>query len=182
METQFLDPRILNSFAERTYFTILSKANRRWNHRQSAGRIALAQILNIKRDGFSPTLKNQEQMERILLGWDPETVNSDSTYKTKVWGRTRPVLHMAAAFVWIQGFNEASFSHLISNSDDFDYFLELAENIRLGLPSVHKMYRHEQFLKIEPAVSVNSIRIEPLKRMDNFRRPFLLFIPASKVI
>ena len=135
---------------------------------------------NLKREGFSPTLKNQEQMERIFLGWNPETVNSDSTYKTKVWGRTRPVLHLAAAFVWIQVFNETSFdqvlSHLISSSDDFDYFLELAENIRLGLPSVHRMYRHEQFLKIESGAPAGSISIEPLpKRMDNFRRPHLLF-------
>ena len=59
------------------------------------------QILNLKREGFSPTLKNQEQMERILLGWDSETVNSDLTYKTKVWGTTRPVLHLAAALFWI---------------------------------------------------------------------------------
>ena len=186
VQTRHLDSGILNSFLDRKYFTILSKGSRRLKQRQSAGRIAMFQILNLKREGFSPTLKNQEQMERILLGWDFETVNSDSTYKTKVWGTTRPVLHLAAALFWIQAFNEATydqvFSHLTSSSDDFDYFLELAENIRLGLPSVHRMYRHEQFFKIESGATVNSIGIELFpKRMDNFRRPFLLFIPASKV-
>jgi hypothetical protein len=182
-QIQHVDANLMKMFVEKKYLNILTRGGKKIEQRVSAGRIALIQIFRIKRDG-QPTLQDQQQHERILLGWSKDATESDSTYKTKVWGPSRPVLHIATALTYVHAANIKK--SLMQVLFDLVYdplaligLLELAENLRRGLPSINSMYSLDQFVKLYVA---RPISVDERQRSGVLKRPVNLFVtdPAGR--
>jgi hypothetical protein len=172
-----VDPKLTKRFVEKKFSIQLQRGGRKLTHRASAGRIALLQIFNVNRDG-RPGLRDQAQHERILLGWSKDATESDSTYKSKVWGRSRPVLHIATALTYFHAVNNSYslkqiVAKLVADPLALIGLLELAENLRRGLPSIDSMYSLDQFVAMYVG---QPILIDQRIRTD-LRRPVNPFEP-----
>jgi hypothetical protein len=175
------DPKLAKAFLEKKYFNTLLRGGTQIVRRVSAGRIALLQIFKIS-GKVKPTLDVQIPRERILLGWSKEATESNSTYKTKVWGPTRPVLHVATALAYIQAMNNVNdlkknIAYLVTDPLALIGLLELSENLRRGLPSIHLMYRLDDFVKIQITKPVLIDQHARSQISYSFRRPFNPFGP-----
>jgi hypothetical protein len=164
-----VDPKLAKMFVEKKYLNILANGGKNIMRRVSAGRIALFQIFSTKKG--QPTLQDQIQRERTLLGWSKDATESDSTYNTKVRRASRPVLHIATALAYVNAMNnnislKKIISHLVADPLALIGFLELAENLRMGLPSIDPKYSLDQFVKIyvaKPIVVAQPARSQRLK-------------------
>jgi hypothetical protein len=95
----------------------------------------------IKEEGLFPSVNNMSILVADILGWKPE---SQSTVKAKVWKPTRPVAHLAAAWLWWRDSWEK-----FERDPDADHFMEfffepafvreaigLSEEVRSMLPEI----------------------------------------------
>ena len=163
-----VDKSIRDKFLSDPYRNALKNGLNKLQERLSHARITFFQIYNLRRDGyevgagFLPNISNHEQFEREWLGWDSTSESSQATYKSKIIATGRPFLHIAVILLATLLHNEHNGSeeeflirviyYLALNPSDLLQFLAAAQTVSEALPSVHPMYRENQFHNIEITV------------------------------
>jgi hypothetical protein len=119
----------------------------------TAGHSVTYHLFDLKtEDGLANTVENLALVQARFLG--SRSVNSASTYLTRKWGPSSPVLHLATAFLLYcmdnEGYGELSlFYHFMFHHKALARLVAVADGLHLILPNCRNIYRDYQFIKFE---------------------------------
>ncbi len=159
-ELQQLKPMYFSD-QERVFESTLKRGMRKLAHRfVSAIWIALPRILKLERvNQFRPTIENMSTIAMPELGMRG---NTSSTFKTKIWKPSRPVVHAASAFVALSryllgeddwsGLDRVMIYWFMTHEDHFKELIHEAEILRKDVPTMERIAIPEaetvQFIEI----------------------------------
>jgi hypothetical protein len=149
---------------EKAFLSSLKKGNKILELRMlTAHQIMLPHLLALKAgkrtskvDGFVPTVDNLSGIAKVKIGWHGDSV---STFKSRMWGPTRRVAHVAAAFVLsitasklLRPKQHKSLLQALWSSHELLYpNLLIAERYRMQLPHIKQFrIKENQTIKFIP--------------------------------
>ena len=123
----------------------------------SAGLILALQVMRIE-PGGPATVANLEKYARMLIGWDPDNVNT--TYKSKIWKPSWPVIHLAVTInlylydqpnrrKWLLGRTLGSYPALVE-------LLKIQDELWVTIPHFDKKFK-DQLIKFKFAPAQEQI-------------------------